>query len=1327
MKRFSIAATLLILITSSFTFAQVNAVLNGTVSDSSGALIPGVEVVAKNINTGITNTGITNETGSFAFASLQPGTYTLEASLTGFQKAAYNNVVLGQGQQVRLNFTLQVGAAAQQVEVTIAADTVLATTSASVGNVLADKDLLSLPLSTRNVLDVLQSTSGVVYTTNAFGAQVPNFGGTAVGSVNTTRDGLTTNDGRYNSSNGAYSAIFTSPDMVEEVRVSSNNIDPSLGRGAAQVQMRTRAGTNDIHGAVFYSNNNSFLNSQTYFQNLQHAAKNYANRNQFGGRVGGPIIKNKMFFFVLTDDQRYLGKVTQNTLVLTDLAKQGIFRYSTDHRNGAVNSTTPSIDANGNLLNPAAVRSFNLFSDVKDPNRTGIDQTFIGKYYLPNMPSPNNYQCAAADGLNTGCYQWLQPQNGSDGATGQSPNTNRNHLTMRYDYQINNKNHVTFTMTREKDWGVTGQTGLADLPAGGFGDVYRTPYFYTLQYTSTISSSILNEFRFGKKQDTWLGTSPLDKGCCLFGAAENARSADAQKLYDAYPKIDNSFLYPLVGGGLAYINNFGVASPRTTYSPFTQWADTISFTKGAHSFSVGGELDFTSSQAGNTGGTQTTRPEAFLGINSGFPSPIATTQPYAAGLNTNDVATANNVLATLAGSINSLQEQFYINSPTQQGWTDYSKTIFFKRAQHENDWNLFFKDNWKATKNLTLIFGLRYDKYGVVYDQYGLAGRYTSKFGSGEAGLFGCSGGSFAVLWQPGAGDCGSASPTVTATEFVGKGSPQPDKLVHPNDWNNYAPSMGFSWSVPKLRNTVIRGGYGINYSAAPDFLAYNSALGSFPGNSLNVTQTTFGSIGYLNIANAVANQKALFPLSTSGSQPFQPLPLNGVGSRTGTIYGYADDWKTPYIQSFNLSIQRQLTENFTFDVGWVGNHAVHLQNNHQINDVNTQENGLLAAFNAVRAGQDNVPLMDQIFNGVNFGGTVGTVGVGGLTAAQALRRSTTTNGFIANGSVGAFANFINTNQTLAPGANAGKPGGLLLNAGLPQNFIVVSPQYGTVNLIDQYGFSTYHSLQAHITKRASHGVGGQFSYTFSKALGNDVIRDPRNIALSKTVLGVDRTHVIASNVTYELPFGAGHSFASNAPGWAQRIIGGWQLSSITSWQSGAPLSFNVTGLGLTGPGTLYNSATNTANQVAPIQKGEVFKGNNFVSFFNGLTTQRAAAPAFAADTAALTSAFTNQVLVDASGNIIMQNPTPGAIGTMSSNAPTIRGPGMLSFNGALTKSVRISEGKTFTLRADIVNLLNKPQWGNPNVNINGSTFGRITTVVGNVQRLVTINARIDF
>src|ERR1041384_5442047 len=136
MRMRSIATTLLVLLLVSLNgFGQVNAVLSGTVSDASGALIPGVEIVAKNVKTGISDTKITNETGNFVFPSLQPGSYTLSAALSGFQTSTYNNVELGQGQQVRLNFTLQVGAAAQQVEVTIAADTLLATTSASVGNV----------------------------------------------------------------------------------------------------------------------------------------------------------------------------------------------------------------------------------------------------------------------------------------------------------------------------------------------------------------------------------------------------------------------------------------------------------------------------------------------------------------------------------------------------------------------------------------------------------------------------------------------------------------------------------------------------------------------------------------------------------------------------------------------------------------------------------------------------------------------------------------------------------------------------------------------------------------------------------------------------------------------------------------------------------------------------------------------------------------------------------------------------------------------------------------------------------------------------------------
>ena len=154
MKRIVIGLAALLLFCSAVSmdlFSQVNAIVGGTVSDASGALIPGVEITARNVGTGIVTTRITNESGNYDFASLQPGTYTLSAALSGFQTATYNNVQLSQAQQVRLNFTLQVGTVAQAVEVVAEANTLLATTSSSVGNVLPEVQVRSLPLASRNV------------------------------------------------------------------------------------------------------------------------------------------------------------------------------------------------------------------------------------------------------------------------------------------------------------------------------------------------------------------------------------------------------------------------------------------------------------------------------------------------------------------------------------------------------------------------------------------------------------------------------------------------------------------------------------------------------------------------------------------------------------------------------------------------------------------------------------------------------------------------------------------------------------------------------------------------------------------------------------------------------------------------------------------------------------------------------------------------------------------------------------------------------------------------------------------------------------------------
>src|SRR5262249_19715324 len=256
-------AVLLSLVFSIYTFAQTsNATLGGTVSDPTGALIPGVTITATNVATGIVSTVLTNESGAYQFANLQTGTYKVSAELNGFRTQTYNDVALGISQQVRLNFTLLVGSVAQTVEVTVAADTLIATSSSSVGTVLPDYKVRDLPLGGRNVMDLLTRTAGVSNAVSGDGTNTGSsagdvgfFAGGRLSAVNTTRDGFVVSDGRY--LHGAFSSTYVSPDLVEEVRVITAPVDAEMGRGNGQVQMSTRSGTNQYRGSVFWNNRNS--------------------------------------------------------------------------------------------------------------------------------------------------------------------------------------------------------------------------------------------------------------------------------------------------------------------------------------------------------------------------------------------------------------------------------------------------------------------------------------------------------------------------------------------------------------------------------------------------------------------------------------------------------------------------------------------------------------------------------------------------------------------------------------------------------------------------------------------------------------------------------------------------------------------------------------------------------------------------------------------------------------------------------------------------------------------------------------------------------------
>ena len=1284
------------------------ATVTGTVTDATGALIPGAEVNATNTNTGIATLGVSGETGNYTLQGLQPGPYSIVSSLPGFSDATIE-INLAGNQTYRQNFEMQVGAVATAVEVVSDADALLATTGASVGDALPEEEVLALPLATRDIFDLLDTTAGLVRDRNEDDAT--NFAGTRVSAVNTTRDGIPVSDGRYLDWNGAFSATYSSPDLVEEVQVSVGTVDAAAGRGSSQVRLQTRSGTNEFHGALFYTTNNSAFNANDWFDNLRGNEKNWENRNQFGGRIGGPIVRNKMFFFVLLDEQRYRRRQNVQGDVLTAEARQGIFRYWPGAENdNALGGTGASVDLNGNPVRPAGttgdLQSFNVFSDVNDPHRgTGISNNPFVQESLRRMPLPNDF--TAGDGLNTARFNWVRRESGDDNAAGTSQDTNRDNLNVRFDYQITDGNKVNFVMSREHNFN---DGNLAVWPGGFKGLTTRDPRIYTASWTSSITPTVLNEFRFGERETSWHGRGADEVGCC-FGDDERLDNLtpEAMEALTFVPATANGYPYS-INMGVIHNDGFLNRGTRTQRSPLYTFSDNISWVQGSHSFTAGWEGVWADSDGWNGGGLF---PSAAVG-NGNFP--VTGIEGHFDGLEDSDAQLATELLNDLSGSVGGQTQQYIVNDPSR-GFDDILVTGKQQLNFHQDDWAAFFKDDWNVTQNLTINYGVRWDAYGVPYEAKGLNTRPADKDqvinGTGPSGL----------------------AEIIT----VGKNSLNPNLQLYDRDWNNVAPSFGFSYRVPWLdRTTVVRGGYGISYSGAPTFLQYDFGPGRNPGKSFRARSTPSVYTALPGSTNSDA-ATAQFPLPLT-IEPYGVIPLTHRGAN---VYLYANDRRIPYIQNFNLSVETEVAPDTNLSVSWVGTTGVSLWGERELNEYDIFNNGILDAFIETRQGGDSA-LFADMFEGLNFGrGTCGTIDGTTCTASSALRQWSRTDDFFADGEAAGFAEFVN-----ATNAAGGGFGGMLRANGYPENFIVQNPQFQQTNLYGNQDHSTYHSLQAQLTKRTSAGFSGQLTYTWSKAIGNagtethraredqsGAVRDPRNRGLNKGVVGFHRTHSFNSHGVWSLPFGPGRLIGSGAPAGLARIIEGWQLSTIFSWVSGTPLQV-LTGRasGVSGSGGLQtiaaNDVLNTADLVGgldafPRSRGEVNVGaNGNITYFTGLTREpEPVTNYYGSNPDNLQAHDALWQIVDASGNVILRNPKPGTTGSLSGN--WLEGPGSLGLDAALSKSIQITEGAEFTIRMDAINVLNTPLWNNPDLNINSSNFGRITGAGG--ERTFTLNARIDF
>lgn len=1341
MQRY-LTAILLVMFSSIFVLAQgTNGSLTGTVSGPDGVL-PGATVTATDAKTGKEQTVTSDSQGNFLFPQLEFGTYTVKVSSSGFKTFVANEVKIDVGREYSLTASLEIGDVSAEVVVTAGADVVTAT-SAQVSNTVSPEQILSLPMVTRNPLTLTALQAGVSANT----AQNTTINGMRTTFTNITRDGINIQDQFIRTNATDFAPGRPSVDDTGEFTVALSNQEADQGYGGAQIRLVTPRGTKDFHGALFAYNRNSAFSANSFFNNragrfvatdsavIQGLAnvgdlrtpKPFRNRNQFGGKAswrlpvpgfgeGTPgVFWDKGFFFAAYEGIRDPVSAVATRTVLSPSARAGAFQYNRATAGGAINTTVnganitcpawtgapaPAPVCNISNFLAFAQGTFTNLPPGTPPIRSTISP-YIQSNIIAEQPSSN---FTGGDGLNT---QGFRFNRGAD--------QTRDQISTRIDVDIDDRNSISGVFNYNDELNLR-----PDVDTSGYGitpdvDQTSTNKQVTLSYRRVFTSNFINDFRFG-----------------FFGSEVPFNRLSA--VPDFIPAVPVANGVNLVTTPLAFLNQ-GRNTKTLNFQSNADWIlgnHTLRFGGQAQVFKVNARNDAQTVPVVQFGsGTATTFTQANFSSIGGI-SPV-------------QASTANGLLGLLGGHYTTVTQFFNvasINEGFQRGTTE------FRPFRYENH-ALYIADRWQVAKGLTVNFGVRYELFPALRNITGNA--LEPVIGDDLIGSLLDPNGTYAPI----GGNAGRRN------------------AYYKTDYNNFAPNIGVAWTPSFGKGvmgflfgeskTVIRGGYSHVYGNDSIVTSINNAaIGNF-----GLGRSGLQSSSLNNRIDTTPPPTIVPPIISGFPRTYLQNNTGPIANFFGTVFAVDPKLQTPRVEQFSFGVQREIGGDMAFEIRYVGSRSSNLGRGVDLGQLDIFNNGFLADFNRASsnlrinegerqariatcvAGGGTVPACTATVNtqlpssaGFNpalagsvqltviplLGALSGTNGgVGGAGMGQPVINGTVA-GHFNNGTPADLAffymtNAANLNNHPCSGAAGCNP------AAVPRIRFLPNNSTGVIDLFLNDGRYKYDSLQAELRKRFSNGLYFQANYTYSKNLTNAIgtsqalfepYLDNNNQELDYQRADFDTTHVFNFNGIYQLPFGQGKRFL-NYGGVADKILGGWELSGLGTWTTGAPITFvDIRGtLNRTARSARQTPLSTLSNDEIQALVG-IFEQNGNIYFIN---------PSIIGPTGAASTGFSPTNTPGFDGQVFF-NTQPGQTGNIG--RALIDGPRLFNLNMAALKNIRFNESMRLQLRMEVFNVLNNVNFNISAAqqlqNINSTTFGQITaTVPGTPAREIQFAARFEW